>query len=186
MRPSQTCVMLSKPTMKLFDVRHTFAGFMACHFHPDRPFVLSKIMHFVLLFLASLSFGMTTLVCLPWTSLQTFHLVFYCLWPVLGHEIDPVLGFEKRLGFATDCCAPAMVLLIDTEHGLISWKKNLPPLRSSLRHGFKTMAKEGGARVNIVWKDSAQSLCVWLGAGCGLKFWRGLTVSWKKESFRLH
>ena len=29
--------------------------------------------------------------------------------PVLGHEIDPVLGFEKRLGFATDCCAPAMV-----------------------------------------------------------------------------
>ena len=29
--------------------------------------------------------------------------------PVLGHEIDPVLGFEKRAGFATDCYAPAMV-----------------------------------------------------------------------------
>ena len=29
--------------------------------------------------------------------------------PVLEHEIDPVLGFEKRVGFATDCCAPAMV-----------------------------------------------------------------------------
>lgn len=28
--------------------------------------------------------------------------------PVLGHEIDPVLGFEKRAGFAADCCAPAM------------------------------------------------------------------------------
>ena len=29
--------------------------------------------------------------------------------PVLGHEIDPVLGFEKKAGFATDCYAPAMV-----------------------------------------------------------------------------
>ena len=29
--------------------------------------------------------------------------------PVLGHEIDPVLGFEKRASFAADCCAPAMV-----------------------------------------------------------------------------
>ena len=29
--------------------------------------------------------------------------------PVLGHEIDSVLGFEKRAGFATDCCAPATV-----------------------------------------------------------------------------
>ena len=29
--------------------------------------------------------------------------------PILGHEIDPVLGFVKRAGFAADCCAPAMV-----------------------------------------------------------------------------
>ena len=29
--------------------------------------------------------------------------------PVLGHEIDPVLGFEKRASFAADCCVPAMV-----------------------------------------------------------------------------
>ena len=34
--------------------------------------------------------------------------------PVLGHEIDPVLGFEKRAGFAADCCAPATDLLVDT------------------------------------------------------------------------
>ena len=27
----------------------------------------------------------------------------------LEHEIDPVLEFEKKVGFATDCCAPATV-----------------------------------------------------------------------------
>ena len=93
----------------------------------------------------------------------------------------PCFGVWEKAWFCYRLLCAGNGLLIDTEHGLISWKKNLPPLRSSLRHGCKTMAKEGGARVNIVWKDSAQSLCVWLGAGCGLKFCRGLTASWKKN-----
>ena len=31
--PSPTCVMLSKPTTRLFDVRHTFVEFTVYHFH---------------------------------------------------------------------------------------------------------------------------------------------------------
>ena len=59
-------------------------------------------------------------------------------------------------------------------------QKNLPRVRNSLRHGFSTIDKEGGATGNIVWEDSAQSLCVWPGTSCGLKFCRGLTASWKR------
>ena len=40
--------------------------------------------------------------------------------PVLGHEIDPVLGFEKRGWFSYRLLRAGNGLLIDIEHGLIS------------------------------------------------------------------